>query len=177
MLWPPDAKSQLTRKNPDVGKNYRQQYKGMTADETVGCNHWFIGLEFKQVPGFGEEQGSLACCSPWVAKSRTQLSDWTITMVMKGGVLRCISGKYLDWFESTVHTNLDVYFTSKVSGKKKECYRGSSYHLRKYIHYSEQNVLRNMNVKSASDEASDWNEEHEIWDWRENYPCYKWQKT
>ena len=34
-----------------------------------------------------------------------------------------------------------------------------------------------MNLKSTSDEASDWNEEYEIWDWREDYPCYKWQKT
>ena len=65
MLWPPDAKSQLTRKNPDVGKNCRQQEKGMTEDVTVGYNHRFNGHEFEQASGFGEEQGSLACCSSW----------------------------------------------------------------------------------------------------------------
>ena len=54
MLWPPDAKSQLTRKNPDVGKNCRQQERGMTEDVTVGYNHRFNGHEFEQTPGDGE---------------------------------------------------------------------------------------------------------------------------
>ena len=35
----------------------------MTEDEMVG---WQLnGQEFEQAPGDGEEQGSLACCSPW----------------------------------------------------------------------------------------------------------------
>ena len=36
MLWPPDAKSQLIRKDPDAGKDWRQEAKGMTEDEMVG---------------------------------------------------------------------------------------------------------------------------------------------
>ena len=58
-----------------------------------------------------------------------------------------------------------------VSGEK-EGYRGSFYHLRKYIYDSEQNVLRKMNIKSSSDEISDGNEEHVIGDWREADSCY-----
>ena len=39
--------------------------------------------EFEQIPGASEGQGNLACCSPWVAKSQTQLSDWTINHSIK----------------------------------------------------------------------------------------------
>ena len=47
----------------------------MTENEMVGWHHQFNGHEFEQTPGDGEGQGSLACCSPWVAKSQTQLSN------------------------------------------------------------------------------------------------------
>ena len=39
ILWPPDAKSQLTGKDPDIGKNSGQEEKGATEDETVGWHH------------------------------------------------------------------------------------------------------------------------------------------
>ena len=48
--------------------------KGMIEDEMVGWHHQLNGHEFQQAPGDGEEQGSLASCSPWVAKSRTRLN-------------------------------------------------------------------------------------------------------
>ena len=80
ILWPPDAKSWLIGKDPDAGKDWRQEEKGMTEDEMVGWHHWLNGHEFGQAPGDGEEQGSLACCSPWCRRvSLAQLSDWTIT--------------------------------------------------------------------------------------------------
>ena len=41
----------------------------MTKDEMVGRHHKLNGHEFEQAPGDGEGQGSLAYCSPWVAKS------------------------------------------------------------------------------------------------------------
>ena len=40
----------------------------MTEDEMVGWYHRLNGHEFKQTPGDGEGQGSLACCSPWGCK-------------------------------------------------------------------------------------------------------------
>ena len=49
----------------------------MTEDEMAGWCHWLDGHEFEQTPGVGDGQGSLVCCSPWVAKSQTQLSDQT----------------------------------------------------------------------------------------------------
>ena len=36
VLWPPDAKSQLVGKDPDAGKDWRQEEKGTTEDEMVG---------------------------------------------------------------------------------------------------------------------------------------------
>ena len=43
--------------------------------EMVGWHHRFSGHESEQIPGDSEGQGSLACSSPGVAKSQTQLSD------------------------------------------------------------------------------------------------------
>ena len=76
-LWPPDAKNRLLRKDPDAGKDWRQEEKGMTEDEMAGWHHQLDGREFEQAAGVGDGQGSLVGCSPWVVKSRTWLSDWT----------------------------------------------------------------------------------------------------
>ena len=79
ILWPPNAKGWLIRKDPDAGKDWRQEEKGIIEHEMVGWYHWFNGHEFEQVPRDGKGQGRLTCCSPWGSKSKTQLSDWTIT--------------------------------------------------------------------------------------------------
>ena len=65
ILWPPDLKSQLTVKDPDAGKDWKQEEKGMTEDEMIGWHHRLNGREFEQTPGDGEGQGNLVCCSPW----------------------------------------------------------------------------------------------------------------
>ena len=77
ILWPPDAKNRLIGMDPDSGKDWKQEEKGMTEDEMVGWHHLLDGHEFEQILGVRDGQGSLACCSPWGLKSRTQLSDWT----------------------------------------------------------------------------------------------------
>ena len=46
ILWPPDAKMWLSRKDPDAGKDWRQEGKGMREDEMVGWHHWLDGHEF-----------------------------------------------------------------------------------------------------------------------------------
>ena len=45
--WPPDAKSWLIGKDPDAGKDWRQEEKEMTEDEMVGCHHRLNGHEFE----------------------------------------------------------------------------------------------------------------------------------
>ena len=69
ILWPPDGKSRLIGKDPNVGKDGGQKEKGATENEMVGWHHQFKGHEFEQIPGDREGQGSLLCCSP--AKSQT----------------------------------------------------------------------------------------------------------
>ena len=64
ILWPPDAKTQFFRKDPDPGKDWRQEEKGMTEDEMVGWHHWLNGNECEEAPRDGEGQRSLACCTP-----------------------------------------------------------------------------------------------------------------
>ena len=54
VLWPPDAKSQLTGKDPDAGKDWRQEQKGMREDEMVGWHHQLDGHELGQTPGDSE---------------------------------------------------------------------------------------------------------------------------
>ena len=68
ILWPPDAKSQLTGKDPDTGENWGQEEKGATEDEMVRWHQWLNGHEFEQTLGGSEEQWSLACCNPWSHK-------------------------------------------------------------------------------------------------------------
>ena len=65
VLWSPNVNSQPIGKNPDTGKDWRPEEKGMTEDEMVGWHHWFNGHEFEQAPRNSEGQGSLVCCSPW----------------------------------------------------------------------------------------------------------------
>ena len=64
-LWPSDVKSQLTEKDPDAGKDWRQEEKGMTEDEMVGWHYWLDEHESEQTVGNGEGQGSLVCWSSW----------------------------------------------------------------------------------------------------------------
>ena len=79
ILRPPDSKNWLIGKDPDTGKDWRQEEKGATEHEIVGWHHWFNGHEFEQAPGSGDGQGSLECCSPWGHKESdmTEWLDWT----------------------------------------------------------------------------------------------------
>ena len=75
ILWPPDAKKRLIGKDPDSGKDWRQEEKGTTEDEMVGWHHWLNGHGSEQAPGVGDGQGSLACCSPWGHKESDR-TEW-----------------------------------------------------------------------------------------------------
>ena len=79
ILWPPDAKNWFIGKDPDAGKDWRQEEKGMTKDETGVWHHWLDGHEFEQALGVGNRQGSQACWSPWSCKKSdmTEGLNWT----------------------------------------------------------------------------------------------------
>ena len=77
ILWPPDVKNWLIWKDPDAGKGWEQEEKGMTEDEMIGWHHWLNGYGFEKALEDGEGQGSLACCGPRGCKQWAQMSDWT----------------------------------------------------------------------------------------------------
>ena len=79
ICWPPDAKNWLIWTDPDAGKDWRQERKGMTKDEMVGWHHRLYGHEFEQALGAGDGQRSLKCWSPWGHKEldMTERLNWT----------------------------------------------------------------------------------------------------
>ena len=73
VLWPPGAKNCLSGKDPDAGKDWKQE-KELT-DEMVWWHHWLNGHEFEQTIEDGEGQESLACCIPWGHKESNAI-EW-----------------------------------------------------------------------------------------------------
>ena len=65
VLWLPDAKNWLTEKDPDAGKDRRQEEKRMREDKMIGWHHGLDGHEFKQALAVGNGQENLEGCSPW----------------------------------------------------------------------------------------------------------------
>ena len=65
VLWSPDANNWLIFKDPDPGKDWRWEEKGIIENEMVGWHHQLNEHEFEQTPGHSKGQGSLVCCSPW----------------------------------------------------------------------------------------------------------------
>ena len=103
ILWLPDRNNWLTGKEPDSGKGWRQEEKGMTEDEMVGWHHQLNGHEFEQASGVSDGQGSLTCYSPWGHKKSdtTERLNWTDA---KKSSLHCI------W--CSVHTLKEDYHLS-----------------------------------------------------------------
>ena len=99
LLWPPDAKSRLNGKDPDAGKDWGQQEKGVTKDEMVGWHHWFNGQEFEQTLGDSERQGSLPCCSPWGHKESgtTEQLPNNNNKISFGLLVNVFNGLSKDW--------------------------------------------------------------------------------
>ena len=93
ILWPPNVKS--IGKDPDAGKDWRKEEKGMTEDEMVGWHHSLNGHEFGQAPGDTICKASsnnhfafLHFFFLGITKSQTQPSDWTATVFNVYEVMR-----------------------------------------------------------------------------------------
>ena len=81
-LWPPHVKSWLIGKDPDAGKDWGQEEKGLTEDEMAGWHHRLDGHGFDSTPGVGDGQGGLVCCDSWGHKESdtTERLNWTELM-------------------------------------------------------------------------------------------------
>ena len=95
ILWPPDAKNWLIGKDPDAGKDWRQEEKGMTEDKMIGWHHGHNGHEFERALGVGEQR-SLACCSPWDHKELDTIErlNWTESVLLDACLLSSVSSDY-----------------------------------------------------------------------------------
>ena len=79
VLWPPHAKSWLTGKDSDAGRDWGQEEKGMTEDEMAGWHHRLDGREFEWTPGVGDGQGGLAWCDSWGRKESDRTEQLNCT--------------------------------------------------------------------------------------------------
>ena len=79
ILWLLDVKNWLIGKDPDAGKDWMYEEKGMKEDEMFGWHHWLDGREFEWTPGVGDRQGGFMCSSPWDHKQSdtTERLNWT----------------------------------------------------------------------------------------------------
>ena len=84
ILWPPDTKNWLIWKDPDAGKDWKQEEKGTTENEMVGWHHQLNGHEFEQALGVGDGQGSLVCCSPWGHKESDPIERLNLELRHQG---------------------------------------------------------------------------------------------
>ena len=92
-LWPPDAKSWLIGKDPEVMKGWKQEEKQGTEDEMVIGHHQLNGHGYEQTPG-DSEQGCLACCSSWGHKESG--TTWWLRNNNKSDLLvsHCVGDKH-----------------------------------------------------------------------------------
>ena len=82
VLWPPHAKSWLIGEDPDAGRDWGQEKKGMTEDEMAGWHHGLDGRESEWTPGVGDRQGGLAWCDSWGRKESdtTERLNWAYSV-------------------------------------------------------------------------------------------------
>ena len=116
ILGPPDAKRQLIRKNPDAGKNWRQE-KGATEDEVVRWHYWLNGHSLSKLQEIVKDREAWHAAVHGVAKSQTWLSDWTTT-----NCVTKVSTKYLTKFLKSEMSHLSIFslriFKSETLFKK-----------------------------------------------------------
>ena len=62
------CEGRLIGRDPDAGKDWGQEEKGVTEDEMIGWRGWLNGYELEQAPGDSKGLGSLECCSSWHRK-------------------------------------------------------------------------------------------------------------
>ena len=79
ILGSPDAKSWLIGKDPDAGKGWGREEKGVTEDEMVGWHHWLNGHDLSKLWETVRDREAWNAAVHGVTKSWTRLSNWTAT--------------------------------------------------------------------------------------------------
>ena len=79
ILWPPDPKSRLIGKDPHARKGWRQEEKGVTEDEMVGCIIDLVNMNLSKCWEIVKDREAWRAAVHEVAKSQTRPSDWITT--------------------------------------------------------------------------------------------------
>ena len=121
ILWPSDVNSQLTGKDCDTGKDWRQKAKRATEDEMVDWHHQVNGHELGQTSGDGEGQGSLACCSPWGSQRVTP--SLATEQQQRNPIHFFLPESHGTWqYDSKVHQNKGTRWIKKILTQGKTCH-------------------------------------------------------
>ena len=107
ILWPSHAKCW---KDPDAGRDWGQEEKGMTEDEMAGWHHQLDGHGFAWTLGVGDGQGGMACCGSWGRNESdmTERLNWTWMGTEFGGEWIHV---YIWLSPSAVHLKLSQQLT------------------------------------------------------------------
>ena len=79
IVWPPDVMSQLIGKDPDAVKDWRQEEKGMTEDEMVGCITYSVDMSMSKLQEIVKDREAWGAAVHGAAKSWTWISNWSTT--------------------------------------------------------------------------------------------------
>ena len=77
ILWPPDAKSRLIGTDPDAGKDWGWEEKGMTEMRQLNCITDSMDMTLSKLWELVMDREAWGVTVHWVTKSQTRLSDWT----------------------------------------------------------------------------------------------------
>ena len=113
ILLPSDVKNWLIWKDPDAGKDWRQEEKGMTKDKMAGWHYWLNGHEFDQTLADGEGHERLACCSPWGHKE-SDTTQWLNNLHLK---VCCLSEVCIYWVSCVLSGHFRLELLSRERGE------------------------------------------------------------
>ena len=108
ILWPSHVKCWLIGKDPDAGRDWGQEEKGMKEDEMAGWHHGLDAHEFGWTLGVGDGQGGLACCNSWNHKESdtTKQLNWTEDLLKKFYIFSCrmllTSIHIINWYNKAI---------------------------------------------------------------------------
>ena len=114
VLWPPDVRSQLIRKDPNVGKDWRQE-KRAAEDEMFGWHHQFDAHKLGQTPGDVEGQEGLACCSSWGFKGSDTIGNRTTTVLLASHLSNSFWSTEIDFINPEIFLELVPEGASQVA--------------------------------------------------------------